>query len=149
MTSKKKLINLKKNIDFEDLLKKKTKEYNGKLSETIKYASDIYNLMCNLLTSEKLTKKERNKISCVIGYFILPKDVFPEEVFGMEGYIDDIYLCLYILKEIEKKHKIKLLLEYWDRDNETIERLLTEDYEMLDKNFSHILNDMLYYIGLK
>jgi len=147
---KKELANqLKNKTEFKDILEDNTKDYGGDFSEIVVHAPKIYGLLCRLLDSKNISTGDRNRISSVIAYFILPKDIFPEELFGTKGYLDDIYLCLHILRELEEKYEIEELIEYWDGDVRTLKKLLNDHYETLDKKFSYILKDMLSYIGLR
>ncbi len=134
--------------EFFDILKDNIEDYGGKYSEIIIHGPKIYKLLCNLLESKNISSNDRNKICSAIAYFILPKDVFPEEVFGAKGYIDDIYLCLYILREIEKEYELEELFPYWEGDIDLLKKLLKEDYEKIDKDLNYILKEILEYIGL-
>lgn len=140
---------LKNKTEFREILLENTKDYKGKYEKEIKFAPKIYKLLCRLLESKNLSKEYRNKISSTIAYFILPKDIFPEDVFGPKGYVDDIYLCLYLLNQIKEEYEIEELLEYWDESPKKLKTLLKDDYKRLDKDFGYILNDILEYIGLK
>ena len=41
------------------------------------------------------------KLFCAIGYFFIPDDLFPEEIHGQIGYIDDVLLALCIFELIQ------------------------------------------------
>lgn len=139
---------LKNKTEFLHILIDNTKNYQGKYEQIIVNAPAIYKLLCNLLDSKNLYKEDRHKISSTIAYFILPKDIFPEEIYGVEGYIDDIYLCLYILNELKKEYGIKELLGYWEESPDLLRKLLGDDYQELDKELNYILKDMLEYVGI-
>jgi uncharacterized membrane protein YkvA (DUF1232 family) len=139
---------LKNKTQFFDILLENTKDYDGKFKHMIVNAPLIYNLLCKLLDSKNLFKKDRHKISSTIAYFILPKDVFPEELYAAEGYIDDIYLSLHTINYIKKEYGMEELLVFWDESPELLKRLLEEDYKELDKKLNHILHEMLEYVGI-
>ena len=139
---------LKNKTNFLDILQENVNNYSGKYHEILIYAPNIYSLLCELLNSKKITGEQRNLICAAIAYFVLPKDIFPEKIFGVKGYIDDIYLCLYVLNQIKDKHGIEELIEYWDMDINILEKLLVEDYNKLNKEFNYILKDILQYIGI-
>ena len=140
---------LKNTTEFREILEDNTKDYKGDFANILVHAPKIYSLLCRLLDSNNISTKNRSKITSVIAYFILPKDIISEEVFGTKGYIDDIYLCLYLLKELEEKHEIEELIEYWEGDIKTLKELLSCHYEELNKKFNNILKEMLDYIGLR
>ena len=140
---------LKDKTSFIDILEKNTKNYKGEFSDVIIHAPKIYDLLCNLLESNNLSKKHRNMICSSIAYFILPKDIFPEDVFGPKGYLDDTYLCLHTLRELKAELEIEELVENWDYDINLLKKLLSEGYDELDEEFNYLLKDILEYTGLK
>lgn len=140
---------LKNKTEFFDILNENTKDYVGKYRDIIKEAPKIYVLLCKILESDFISKKDRSNISSVIAYFILPKDIFPESIFGAKAYVDDIFLCLYILKELEKKYEIEEMLHYWKWDFNLLRMLLSKGYEEINEELHYILKDMLDYVGIQ
>lgn len=139
---------LKNKTRFLHILSDNTKDYKGKYEHFITNAPSIYKLLCDLLDSKNLYKEDRHKISSTIAYFILPKDIFPEEIYGVKAYLDDVYLSLYTLNKIKKEYGIKELIEYWDKSPDILKKLLEEDYIELDKELNYILQEMLEYVGI-
>ena len=39
----------------------------------------------------------RLEISAAIAYYVAPDDIIPEEIYGPYGYIDDIFISVYVL----------------------------------------------------
>jgi uncharacterized membrane protein YkvA (DUF1232 family) len=139
---------LKNKTDFSDVLRDNTLEYSGEYREIIVHAPRIYGLLCKLLMSNKISKRYRTKICATIAYFQLPNDIFPEELFGAKGYIDDIYLSLHVLQDLMGEYGIAEIIEYRDGNPDILKRLLNKDYEKLDKRFRYILGKMFDYVGL-
>jgi len=81
-------------------LKRNIENYNGPLTNLIKYTPDFYELFESLLKEKKFEKDIRVLINSVVAYFVLPDDVIPEEKYGAFGYIDDLYLCVYSLEKL-------------------------------------------------
>ena len=135
-------------IEFFDILKENTFNYKGKYKLLINNSPAIYQLLCTLLDSSKIHRDHRALISSTIAYFILPRDIFPEEKYGVKGYIDDIYLCLYALNIIKKRYGLSLLQEYWDGSQQLLSKLLEKEYIALEKELKQILPKMLEYIGI-
>lgn len=148
MKKKEILKTLKNKTEFYDILLENTRDYSGKYKNILIHAPNIYATLCKLLDSKNISESYRNILSSAIAYFILPKDIFPEDIFGTRGYIDDVYLCLFILRKIEKEYEIEEILECWDGGVKTLKKLLNESYVELDKDFHYILKDILSYIGL-
>jgi uncharacterized membrane protein YkvA (DUF1232 family) len=135
-------------VEFFDILKENTINYKGKYEILIKNSASIYQLLSELLDSNKLHRDHRALISSTIAYFILPRDIYPEEIYGAKGYIDDIYLCLYSLSIIKKEYGISILREHWKGPSQLLSQLLNKEYPVLDKELNHILPKMLDYVGI-
>ena len=136
-------------LEFSEILSENLSNYKGEFSEVLNFAPKIYELLCKLLESPNISRKDRGAITSAIAYFILPRDIYPEEVFGVKGYIDDVYLCLHILKHIERVYEFEEILDQWSGSSKELKKLLDKDYSELDKKFNHRLKDMLDYVGLK
>ena len=76
-------------------------------------------------------------------------DVIPEQIYGPYGYIDDIYMSVYALKEVASVYGYEFLQEVWDKDNdikEVIEECYNKSVEVLEEDD---IEAILTYIGLK
>lgn len=141
---------LKNKTEFRDILFENTRDYDGKLKEVIKFAPQIYDLLCKLLEDGKfLSPESRQKICAAVAYFILPMDIIPEEITGAYGYIDDMYICLYVLKDLEVEYEFEALADHWNRNIEELKILLVEDYATLEKELGDKRYRILEYAGLK
>lgn len=87
------------------------------------------------------------KICAVIGYFVVPFDIIPEQIYGPNGYIDDIFLCSYVLKEIQNEKGIIFLDELWEGDEE-IEDVLDVCYNQSKEILGDKVNEILNYVGI-
>jgi uncharacterized membrane protein YkvA (DUF1232 family) len=104
--------------------------------------------MCNLLNSN-IDREDRGNIAKALGYFVAPTDVIFEEVYGPMGYIDDLYLCCYVLEDIKNKYGMELLEKHWDSDRD-LDKTLNDCYT---KSTDFINDDslreyILKYVGL-
>ena len=61
---------------------------------------EAYKLIYKLLIFPESDWKTKIYASTAMAYLINPYDVIPEAEKGSEGYIDDIYLCLLVLKDL-------------------------------------------------
>ena len=75
-------------------------------------------------------------------------DVIPETIYGPYGYIDDIYISVYVLNRIAEKYGYDLLQEVWNFDN-NIKDVLDDCYnkssEILEEDQ---IEAILIYVGL-
>jgi|TARA_B100001971_G_C17750495_1_gene315215 uncharacterized membrane protein YkvA (DUF1232 family) len=136
------------NHEFYEILDLSVGNYKGKHSIIIKLAPVIYKTMCNLLNSIALDQNHRNDLFVAIGYFVIPKDLYSESIFGPIGYIDDILLSIYVLRKIKEKYGIEEVYEYWDGDYNVLEKLLSSDFKKLKKEYLELFNSMLKFCGL-
>ncbi|MEM4525324.1 MAG: YkvA family protein [Methanothermobacter sp.] len=133
---------------FYDVLKENIDTYRGEYEMIIDYAPDIFKLLSDLLNDERINARMRLMICAALGYFVAPYDILPEEIYGPQGYIDDIYLSSLILGKIAEKTGYKLLEEYW-RGEEDLKSVIREcqkrSKEILGKDTEKILS----YVGLE
>ena len=136
-------------VTFYDYLKNELEKYRGSYDDYIFYLPELFKLMCELLYTN-IEKEDKGNVAKALGYFVAPKDVIYEEVYGPEGFIDDIYMCCYVLTDIKSKYGLELLQKQWD-SNKDLESILDKCY----KKSSDYLKDeslkeyILKYVGLK
>ena len=82
---------------FYESLSEQIQSYKGKKGDLIELAPPLFKLLTNLLEDYRTPKKARPLINAALAYFVSPYDVYPEEVYGAEGFTDDIFLCLYVV----------------------------------------------------
>ena len=134
---------------YYDFLKEEMNRFKGDFEEFILYVPEFFKLLCGLL-NEDIDKEDRRKINSALAYFVVPSDIIPEEIYGPMGYVDDIYLCTFVLEGLQKKYGIDLMLNLWECD-EDFEEVLEVSYkkslEILEKK--DVVEDILEYSGLE
>ena len=105
-------------------------EYDGEYKEILKKIPVYFNALQKLYASEELTWEAKFKINSCFSYFAIPVDLIPDD--NPEGYLDDLFVCVYVLNELisEYSHLIK---------DETIEI----------SGVSHVLNEVERILGEK
>jgi uncharacterized membrane protein YkvA (DUF1232 family) len=104
---------------FYDSLKKDIAAYEGRHDEFIYLAPEWYRLMTSLIDTPRLPDRFRPLVACAIAYFIMPADVVPEEICGPYGYLDDIWFCAFIAREIvERTGDRRLIVENWEGEGD-------------------------------
>ncbi len=134
---------------YYEFLKDEMDRFRGDFDNYIFYVPEFFKLLCDLL-NEDIEKEDRNKISCALGYFVAPEDVIPEEIYGPAGYIDDIFLCCFVLNDLKDKYGIKLLKSLWNHD-EDLKFVLNYSYKESSKIIKekNLEDEILKYVGLK
>jgi uncharacterized membrane protein YkvA (DUF1232 family) len=131
---------------FDRLLEEDIATYEGRHDDLIYQAPAFYRLMVNLLDDPMLSGSLRPLLLATIAYFILPADVFPEDLHGPYGYVDDIFLCAYVADHIQKELGEDILVENWDGEaplSQLIADILSQQEELIGED----LNKILSYIG--
>ena len=134
--------------DFYCTLIENLENYDGEYASFIDCGPNLFKLLCDLL-DEDIDRESRLEINAAISYYVVPMDVIPEQIYGPYGYIDDIFISVYVLKKIAEKYSYDLLQEVWENDSD-IKSVIDECYE---KSFD-VLEDeqieaILFYVGLE
>jgi len=115
---------------YSEMLEEIFLEYDGEYKEILKKIPVYFNALQKLYASEELTWEAKFKINSCFSYFAIPVDLIPDD--NPEGYLDDLFVCVYVLNELilEYSHLIK---------DETIEI----------GGVSHVLNEVERILGEK
>jgi len=100
-------------------------------------------------TFTEIQKEDRIKVSCALAYFVTPCDIIPEEEFGLEGFIDDVFLVCYVLQEIKERYGIGLLESLWNSEedlSEVLEYTYLQSAKIIDEK--GLRNEILTFVGL-
>lgn len=133
---------------FYEVLKENLESYRGKFDDIIYYCPELFKLLTNLLNENSIKADMRLKINAALSYFVAPNDVVPEEIYGPMGYIDDIFICAYVLRIIRDNFGIEFLEKNWN-GTEPIEDVLDHIYEKSKKVVADKADEILVYAGLK
>jgi uncharacterized membrane protein YkvA (DUF1232 family) len=111
---------------FDKLLDEDIAGYEGRHDDIIYQAPALYRLLCALLDDPLLPRRLRPLVLAAIAYFVLPADVIPDDIYGPEGYLDDIWLACHVADIVRKEvASDRILEENWDGEL-AIETLLTD-----------------------
>ena len=141
--------NIKKFSSYYDFLKKEIMQFRGPIKEYVFYLPSLFKLLTDILNNIKLSPDDRKLIFCALGYFVTPDDIIPEEIYGPAGYIDDIFLCSWVLKKLIKKYNVNFFLNYWDNENDPIDEVVEYCQEETSKDLKDKKNDIFEFVGIK
>lgn len=137
-----------KKFKFEDLLLNNTRDYQEKHSELIRSAPYIYQLLTSLLDVTDLSVSNRSKIFTSIGYFLVPKDLYSEDEHGAIGYIDDILLAIFVIKEVETEIGFEQIERLYNQDLNNLDELLNSGiYDNAIKDYDELFQEVLEFVG--
>jgi len=112
-------------FSFHDiLLNQMTK--NGTNQGITKYSPHFFKLLCNILNDQFIDWHTRILISSALGYFVMDEDVIPDNI--ENGYVDDLFIICYVLREIKNNISSKLIEENWPYEEDILE-LVDDIYE--------------------
>lgn len=134
--------------DFHDTLEENLKSYTGQYDSFIDHSPELFLLLTEMLNLNEITSYERLKISAAIAYFVVPYDVIPEQIYGPYGYVDDIFISTFIIKEVGEMYGYDLLEKLWHEKSD-----LKEVINFCYNKSKHIVNNedekILKYVGIK
>ena len=133
--------------DFYDVIRENLADYDGDYEDFINYGPDLFKLLTEVLNQNEVPADIRLKISAALAYYVAPFDIIPETIYGPDGYVDDIFVCLYVLKEIEDRMGYEFLEELWECETdlqEVIDECYDKSKDVVEDKIDHILK----YVGL-
>lgn len=133
--------------EYYDVIKQNLESSKKEYDDFIKYGPDIFRLLTDILNVKKIDPIIRLKVSSALGYFVAPYDIIPEKVYGPLGYIDDIFISVYVLKDIEDDLGLGYLESIWE-GNQNLKDVVDECYENSTEILGDKINDIIKYIGL-
>lgn len=132
---------------FYESLVEQIKSYKGDKEEIIELAPELFKIMTNLLEDHRTPTKAKPLINAAIAYFVAPYDVLPEEVHGPIGFMDDIFLCTFVLRNLEGIVSLELLEDNWD-GVEPLKDILDQVYPEAKEHMGEEASNILDYVGL-
>lgn len=132
---------------FYDVLRENLDSYRGEYERFVDYSPDLCKLLSDILSDKSLPGELRMKICAVLGYFVVPYDIIPEQIYGPYGYIDDVFLCCHIIKEIADVMGYEFLEREWEGDEE-LKDVVDVCYEESRKILGDKCADVLGYVGM-
>ena len=133
--------------NYYDVLRENLDSYRGKYERFIDYGPEMFKLLTDILNEKSIKPEVRMEICTAIAYFVAPFDVIPEEIYGPHGYIDDVYLCAYVIKDISGSLSYEFLEKLWQGDEE-LEEVVNECYFKSKEILGEKTDDVLAYVGL-
>lgn len=98
-------------------------------------------------SEKQLSKESRLEINAAIAYYVIPNDVITEEIYGPYGYIDDIFVTVYVLRRIAEIHGYDFIQDIW-RPNNNVKEVIDECYDNSLKMLEDKVYPILSYSGL-
>ena len=133
--------------DFYDTLVENLDGYEGEYAYFINCGPNLFNLLCDLLSQKEINRQMRLEISAAIAYYVAPDDVIPEEIYGPYGYIDDIFISVYVLRKVAKEFGYDFLQNLWKHDTD-VKKVMDDCYDNSLDLLEDKVHEVLSYVGL-
>ena len=133
--------------DFYDTLIENLEGYDGEYAYFINCGPNLFNLLCNLLSKKEISRPMRLEISAAIAYYVAPDDIIPEEIYGPYGYIDDIFIAVYVLRKVAKEFGYEFLQNLWKHETD-VKEVMDDCYDNSLELLEDKVHAVLSYVGL-
>ena len=133
--------------DFYDTLVENLEGYEGEYAYFINCGPNLFNLLCDLLSQKEINRQMRLEISAAIAYYVAPDDIIPEEIYGPYGYIDDIFISVYVLRKVAKEFGYDFLQNLWKHDTD-VKKVMDDCYDNSLDLLEDKVHEVLSYVGL-
>ena len=138
-------------LSFSEIVRKNVQNYTGPHSNIIRFAPDFFDLLIELYKRD-IPHPYKGMVNAVISYFVLPDDLLPEDKLGAFGYLDDLYLCAYIINKSRNNRNLsKLIEETWTQPNDVFEisaRIIKELGATSNKDLKEAISSILVFTGI-
>ena len=133
--------------DFYDTLIENLEGYEGEYAYFINCGPNLFNLLCDLLSQKEISREMRLEISAAIAYYVAPDDIIPEEIYGPYGYIDDIFVSVYVLRKVAKEFGYEFLQNLWKHETD-VKEVMDDCYDNSLELLEDKVHAVLSYVGL-
>ena len=133
--------------DFYDTLIENLEGYEGEYAYFINCGPNLFNLLCDLLSQKEISREMRLEISAAIAYYVAPDDIIPEEIYGPYGYIDDIFVSVYVLRKVAKEFGYDYLQNLWKHETD-VKEVMDDCYDNSLELLEDKVHAVLSYVGL-
>lgn len=130
---------------YSEMLEEMFSDYQGDYKDILKYIPLFFNLLQQIYDSKELNWEAKFKINSCFSYFAIPDDLIPDDK-GPSGYLDDLFICAYVLEEIaiDYPELIQNKCSFSDESFDLISEVLNQTVDLLGMKCYEILN----FIGL-
>jgi uncharacterized membrane protein YkvA (DUF1232 family) len=125
------------------------KQAGKPIDSTISMVPDFIKLLTDMLDKDEVDKQGRFLINSALGYFVAPDDVLPDDVYGPEGYMDDVFVCTLVLKKLYEYYN-ELMQALWSNDISLESAIKTaHDESSVYMDAHNLTTRILEYSGLE
>ncbi len=108
-----------------------------KWGSIVKMAPNFFKLLCALQEDTNIPDTANEILNGGMKYFLSDVDFLPESLVGLSGYLDDVLVAAYVVKEVSKEVDPQYISMLWEGDKDlflTIDDLLESASAILGEN---------------
>ncbi|MCB9753297.1 MAG: DUF1232 domain-containing protein [Myxococcales bacterium] len=87
--------------------------YAGTCARSILRAGDVFAFYSRLFSDERLDREARGLACAALAYFVVPRDLLPEEELGPYGLIDDLFVAAHVFRLLRRVAPPDALADAW------------------------------------
>jgi len=134
---------------FEQMLRDEVAHYRGRFANQIWLVPDLFRMLTNLLEDGRVDSAARHRIVSALAYFITPFELFPKQLHGPEGYLDQAWLCLQTVKHLNAVLPAHVLEQAWEGEGEILD-IVNRELPMLESEIGNEGIQLISkYLGLQ
>lgn len=133
--------------DYAKQLREFCQDYDGPRGRAVRHAPDIFEFYTKLFVRVRLNRDQHAIVNSVVAYFVVPDDLFPEEVLGPFGLVDDLYVAAYAFRLLRRELAPEELGICWNGEYE-LEKVMDEVYRECRAEIGKKGKDALRLAGL-
>ena len=134
-------------IELEDMFKVQVADFNGPDHRVIRQVPYMYRCLSSLLMTPVLAPAHRHRLFAVLGYLILPEDLYPESELGPEGFVDDMMLSLTVIRSVAEDMGVEAVLDAWEGDEAEMRWMLDEGLSGLIESRTELYQRVMSFMG--
>jgi len=134
-----------KNQIYSEHLDELFNTYKGENYEILCYIPDLFKTVQKIHQDDNLNWTSKMMLNACLSYFAIEEDVIPDDV-GAIGYIDDLFMCVYVLRNIFNNTP-SVVLSNWTLKKKP-DVLLPVIFEQCTKLLGEKAFDVLRLVGL-
>ena len=127
---------------FYQELVEQVKDYDGEKADIIGLAPALFRFLTDISQDDDIPTEGKSLVKGAIGYFVAPYDGLPEEALGPLGFMDDIFVCLHVIRTLSETVENDLLEEHWSGEGllqSTVDRIYPDVEAYLHDHAKHVL----------
>ncbi|HIH32045.1 TPA: DUF1232 domain-containing protein [Candidatus Woesearchaeota archaeon] len=121
----------------------------GKDVSQITFIPEFFKLLSDMLDHDEVDRESRALINTALGYFVAPDDILPDDVYGPEGFMDDVFVCSVVMNQLYEFYP-DLMNKLWDNPlsiRDAIQKTYDESSKYLEEH--DLKQRILDYAGLE